>query len=67
MIVEITSGKIEGLQKGRLCVFKGIPYPTSPVGSLDFKPPVPAEAGDEKILKSISLIVIMDLSTLESM
>lgn len=23
MIVEITSGKIEGLQKGRLCVFKG--------------------------------------------
>lgn len=23
MIVEITRGKIEGLQKGRLCVFKG--------------------------------------------
>ncbi|WP_313641569.1 carboxylesterase family protein [Paenibacillus sp.] len=54
MIVEITSGKIEGLQEGRLCVFKGIPYATPPVGSLRFKPPVPAEAGDERILKSIS-------------
>lgn len=57
MIVEITSGKIERLQKGRLCVFKGIPYASSPVGSREINTQVPAEARDERILKSISLML----------
>ncbi len=38
-IVETSSGKIEGLQGEGLCVFKGIPFASPPVGRLRFQAP----------------------------
>ena len=42
-IVETNAGKIEGYQRGGLCVFKGIPYAASPVGERRWLPPEPVE------------------------
>lgn len=42
-IVKTNAGKIEGYQRGGLCVFKGIPYAASPVGERRRLPPEPVE------------------------
>ncbi|MFC2035857.1 carboxylesterase/lipase family protein [Chloroflexota bacterium] len=40
-IIETKAGKIEGNKLGSLCVFKGIPYATAPVGAQRWFPPEP--------------------------
>lgn len=40
--VTIAQGKLTGLSDGGLHAFKGIPYAKAPVGTLRWKPPVPA-------------------------
>ena len=42
-IAETRAGKIEGYERGGLCVFKGIPYAASPVGERRWLPPEPVE------------------------
>src|SRR3982751_2641363 len=41
-IVAAPAGKLQGVAHGNVQVFKGIPYATSPVGTLRWKPPLPA-------------------------
>ncbi|MCP5041379.1 MAG: carboxylesterase/lipase family protein, partial [bacterium] len=43
VIVETTSGKIEGLQDESVQVFRGIPYAAAPTGPRRFAPPAPPE------------------------
>jgi para-nitrobenzyl esterase len=43
MIVETTSGSVEGRVKDGICDFRGIPYAAPPVGALRFRPPQPVE------------------------
>jgi para-nitrobenzyl esterase len=43
-IVEIQSGKIEGIHHQGLYLFNGVPYAAPPVGSLRWMPPQPAAA-----------------------
>lgn len=40
--VKTKQGKVEGTMNGQVRAFLGIPYATPPVGSLRWKPPVPA-------------------------
>ncbi len=42
-IVVTNSGKLQGLSENGLCVFKGIPYATPPVGDLRWMPPQPVK------------------------
>src|SRR5699024_6867128 len=42
-VVEISTGRVQGLAKGSLHVFKGLPYAAPPVGALRWKPPEPVE------------------------
>jgi len=44
MIVETTTGSVEGREKSGLFDFRGIPYAAPPVGDLRFRPPQPAKA-----------------------
>jgi para-nitrobenzyl esterase len=39
MIVETSSGKLEGVFERNLCTFKGVPYAAPPVGKLRWLPP----------------------------
>ncbi len=41
VIVEISSGKLEGVFENNLYVFKGVPYAAPPVGDLRWLPPKP--------------------------
>jgi para-nitrobenzyl esterase len=41
VIAETAAGKIEGRRQGDVCVFKGIPYATPPVGALRWMPSHP--------------------------
>ncbi|MCP5042305.1 MAG: carboxylesterase family protein, partial [bacterium] len=43
VIVETTSGKVEGQQDEGVQVFRGIPYAAAPTGARRFAPPAPAE------------------------
>ncbi|RPD48548.1 carboxylesterase/lipase family protein [Hymenobacter sediminis] len=40
-VVKTKQGKVQGVQEGRLRVFRGIPYAQPPVGPLRFRPPQP--------------------------
>lgn len=42
-IVETTAGKVEGLEKGGLSIFLGIPFAAPPVGKRRWLPPEPVE------------------------
>jgi len=42
-VVETRAGKIEGYERGGLCVFKGIPYAAPPIGKRRWLPPEPVE------------------------
>jgi para-nitrobenzyl esterase len=46
LIVEITSGKIQGYQNRGVIKFKGIPYASAPVGKLRFAPPADVKPWD---------------------
>jgi para-nitrobenzyl esterase len=41
-VVHIQSGRVRGLVRGGLMIFKGIPYAKPPVGKLRWQPPQPA-------------------------
>ncbi len=42
-IVRIHSGRVRGISRGGLMIFKGIPYARPPVGKLRWEPPKPAK------------------------
>src|SRR5215472_4516800 len=42
-LVETRCGTVEGLEKGGVLQFRGIPYAAPPVGDLRWRPPRPAE------------------------
>ncbi len=42
MIVNTSTGKVEGVQERNMIVFKGIPYAQPPINKLRFQAPVPA-------------------------
>ncbi len=44
VVVQTTSGKLEGVSAGTTVSFKGIPYAAPPVGMLRWKPPAPVKA-----------------------
>jgi len=44
MIVETSKGKLEGTEKGDVCVFRGIPFARPPVGELRFRAPRPLDS-----------------------
>ena len=37
----ITSGEVEGRERGGVLLFAGMPYAEPPLGALRFRPPVP--------------------------
>ncbi|MFC5652767.1 carboxylesterase family protein [Paenibacillus solisilvae] len=41
MIIDISSGKVKGIEVNGVHVFRGIPYAAPPIGRLRFKPPEP--------------------------
>jgi para-nitrobenzyl esterase len=41
-MVEAPAGKLQGVAEGKVHAFKGIPYAAPPVGTLRWKPPLPA-------------------------
>ena len=41
--VETSTGRVEGIRDGELCIFRGIPFAMPPVGALRFRAPEPAE------------------------
>jgi para-nitrobenzyl esterase len=41
-LVEAPAGKVRGVERGGLQIFKGVPFAAAPVGELRWKPPVPA-------------------------
>jgi para-nitrobenzyl esterase len=41
LVVETSSGRLEGTLEGNLCAFKGIPYAAPPAGELRWLPPQP--------------------------
>jgi para-nitrobenzyl esterase len=45
-IVTTKCGKLEGLDRNGLCVFKGMPYAEAPVGALRWMPPQPKKPWD---------------------
>lgn len=44
VIAETRYGKVEGIERDGLCVFKGVPYAAPPVGERRWLPPAPPEA-----------------------
>ncbi len=46
MIVATRSGKVEGIERNGVHVFRGIPYATPPVGALRWRPPQPEQPWD---------------------
>ncbi len=44
VIVETSKGKLEGVRKGDLCVFRGVPFAQPPVGDLRYRGPRPVDA-----------------------
>ncbi|MGR3321129.1 MAG: carboxylesterase/lipase family protein [Pseudooceanicola sp.] len=40
-VVETRSGRLEGVERNGVQVFRGVPYASPPVGPLRFRPPVP--------------------------
>ena len=43
-VIEIGSGRIRGVARGGLMIFKGIPYAQPPVGALRWHPPQPVQS-----------------------
>ncbi len=43
MIVSTSAGKVEGVERGGVVRFRGIPYAAPPVGRRRFRPPAPVE------------------------
>lgn len=46
VVVQTRYGKVEGVQEGPICVWRGIPYARAPVGPLRFREPLPPEPWD---------------------
>jgi para-nitrobenzyl esterase len=46
-IVDTRSGKVQGLERHGIQVFRGIPYAAPPVGARRWKPPQREEAWDD--------------------
>lgn len=44
MIVETSKGKVEGTERGDVCVFRGVPFARPPVGDLRFRAPRPLDS-----------------------
>ncbi|MBU4316187.1 MAG: carboxylesterase/lipase family protein [Proteobacteria bacterium] len=44
IMVDTKAGKLQGIERNGLCVFKGVPYAQPPVGPLRFKPSLPKTA-----------------------
>jgi para-nitrobenzyl esterase len=45
-VVQIQSGKVRGIERNGIMIFKGIPFAQPPVGDLRWAPPQPAKAWD---------------------
>jgi para-nitrobenzyl esterase len=67
-IVETATGKVQGLVKDGVQVFKGIPYAAPPVDDLRFRPPQPAPRWDGvRECTSFGPIALQNPSPLETM
>jgi para-nitrobenzyl esterase len=66
--VQTAHGPVSGVQKGAVCVYRGIPYARPPVGDLRFRPPKPPEPWIEvRDASAFGPIAMQSPSPLESM